>query len=131
MAIAPRNNDRFAATGMKSVADDGLTRLIVGIMKSFRRRRGWSSGAGTPHRPGRWPANGDARWRDDETYFRFNFRMLRNTAVVNLFDGCALSVPCHVPGTAPVGLMIAGTQNDRKFLAIGLAVEGVVRKLHG
>jgi aspartyl-tRNA(Asn)/glutamyl-tRNA(Gln) amidotransferase subunit A len=70
--------------------------------------------------------------KDDETYFRFNFRMLRNTAVVNLFDGCALSVPCHVPGTAPVGLMIAGTQNtDRKILAIGLAVEGVVRKLHG
>ena len=46
MAIAPRNNDRFAATGMKSVADDGLTRLIVGIMKSFRRRRGPSLGAG-------------------------------------------------------------------------------------
>jgi len=70
--------------------------------------------------------------KDDESYFRFNFRMLRNTAVVNLFDGCALSVPCHVPGTAPVGLMIAGTQNtDRKILAIGLAVEGVVRKLHG
>jgi aspartyl-tRNA(Asn)/glutamyl-tRNA(Gln) amidotransferase subunit A len=70
--------------------------------------------------------------KDDETYFRLNFRMLRNTAVVNLFDGCALSVPCHLPGTAPVGLMIAGTQNtDRKILAIGLAVEGVVRKLHG
>jgi len=37
--------------------------------------------------------------------------MLRNPAIVNLFDGCALSVPCHVPGTAPVGMMIAGTQN--------------------
>ena len=54
--------------------------------------------------------------KDDETYFRLNFRMLRNTAVVNLFDGCALSVPCHLPGTAPVGLMIAGTQNtDHKI----------------
>ena len=70
--------------------------------------------------------------KDDETYFRLNFRMLRNTAVVNLFDGCALSVPCHLPGTAPVGLMIAGTQNtDHKILAIGLAVEGAVRKLPG
>ena len=70
--------------------------------------------------------------KDDETYFRLNFRMLRNTVVVNLFDGCALSVPCHLPGTAPVGLMIAGTQNtDRKILAIGLAVEGAVRKLPG
>jgi aspartyl-tRNA(Asn)/glutamyl-tRNA(Gln) amidotransferase subunit A len=65
--------------------------------------------------------------RDDDSYFRFNRRMLRNTAVVNLFDGCALSVPCHPPGTAPVGLTIAGTQNtDRGILSIGLAVEAVL-----
>jgi aspartyl-tRNA(Asn)/glutamyl-tRNA(Gln) amidotransferase subunit A len=65
--------------------------------------------------------------KDDESYFRFNGRMVRNTSIVNLFDGCALSVPCHEPGTAPVGIMIAGTQNtDRKILAIGLAVEEVV-----
>jgi aspartyl-tRNA(Asn)/glutamyl-tRNA(Gln) amidotransferase subunit A len=70
--------------------------------------------------------------KDDETYARLNLRMLRNTAVVNLFDGCALSIPCHVPGTAPVGMMIAGTQGtDRRILAVGLAVEGVVGKLHG
>lgn len=61
---------------------------------------------------------------DDDTYFRLNGRMLRNASVVNLFDGCALTVPCHEPGNAPVGLMIAGTQNtDRRILAIGLAVE--------
>jgi len=65
--------------------------------------------------------------KDDRTYFRLNGRMLRNTSIVNLFDGCALSVPCHEPGSAPVGLMIAGRQNtDRKILAIGLAVETVV-----
>ena len=67
--------------------------------------------------------------RDDESYFRWNSRMLRNTSIVNAFDGCALSVPCHDPGSAPVGLMIAGTQDtDRKILAIGLAVERIVRK---
>ncbi|HEX3100648.1 MAG TPA: amidase, partial [Pyrinomonadaceae bacterium] len=67
--------------------------------------------------------------KDDESYFRFNGRMLRNPSVVNLFDGCALSIPCHDPGSAPVGMMIAGTQNtDRKILAIGLAVEKVVWK---
>ncbi len=65
--------------------------------------------------------------KDDESYFRFNGRMLRNPSIVNLFDGCALSVPCHDPGSAPVGFMIAGTQNtDRKILAIGLAVEEVI-----
>jgi aspartyl-tRNA(Asn)/glutamyl-tRNA(Gln) amidotransferase subunit A len=67
--------------------------------------------------------------KDDETYARLNLRMLRNPAIVNLFDGCALSVPCHEPGTAPVGMMIAGTQNtDRKILEVGLAVEEVVSK---
>ena len=70
--------------------------------------------------------------KDDESYSRLNGRMLRNPAVVNLFDGCALSVPCHDPGSAPVGLMIAGVQNtDRKILAIGLAVEAVVSKRGG
>jgi aspartyl-tRNA(Asn)/glutamyl-tRNA(Gln) amidotransferase subunit A len=69
--------------------------------------------------------------KDDEAYTRLNLRMLRNTAVVNLFDGCALSIPCHVPGTAPVGMMIAGTQgSDRKILAIGLAVEDIIRRAH-
>src|SRR5258708_3578453 len=67
--------------------------------------------------------------KDDESYFRLNNRMLRNPSIVNLFDGCALSIPCHEPGTAPVGMMVAGTQNtDRKILAIGLAMEGVVSK---
>ena len=65
--------------------------------------------------------------KDDKSYFRFNGRMLRNASVVNLFDGCALSVPCHDLGAAPVGLMIAGIRNsDRTLLAIGLAVEAVV-----
>jgi aspartyl-tRNA(Asn)/glutamyl-tRNA(Gln) amidotransferase subunit A len=67
--------------------------------------------------------------KDDESYFRFNGRMLRNASIVNLFDGCALTVPCHDPGSAPVGMMIAGTQNtDRRILAIGLAVEQVVAR---
>ena len=60
----------------------------------------------------------------DESYFRFNGRMLRNPALVNLFDGCALSIPCHRPGEAPVGLMIAGIAGqDRHVLALGLAIE--------
>lgn len=64
---------------------------------------------------------------DDESYFRINGRMLRNPSIVNLFDGCALSIPCQPPGSAPVGLMVAGTQNtDRRILAIGLAVERAV-----
>jgi len=69
--------------------------------------------------------------KDDDSYLRWNGRMLRNTSIVNAFDGCALSIPCQDPGSAPVGLMIAGTQDtDQRILAIGLAVEEVVRKAH-
>jgi aspartyl-tRNA(Asn)/glutamyl-tRNA(Gln) amidotransferase subunit A len=60
----------------------------------------------------------------DDSYFRFNGRMLRNPALVNLFDGCALSIPIHRQGEAPVGLMIAGTPGqDSHVLAVGLAAE--------
>jgi len=65
--------------------------------------------------------------KDDETYYKINARMLRNPSAVNIFDGCALSVPCHEAGAAPVGLMVAGTQNqDQHILAVGQAIETVV-----
>ena len=67
------------------------------------------------------------RSKDDETYYRINARMLRNPSAVNIFDGCALSVPCHESGTAPVGLMVAGTQNqDQHILAVAQVIEAVV-----
>ena len=63
----------------------------------------------------------------DEAYYRFNGRMLRNPSAVNSFDGCALSVPCHEAGRAPVGLMIAGCAGtDAHILAVGSAIEPVV-----
>jgi aspartyl-tRNA(Asn)/glutamyl-tRNA(Gln) amidotransferase subunit A len=63
----------------------------------------------------------------DESYLRFNSRMLRNPSLVNLFDGCALSIPCQAPGEAPVGLMISGTrEQDTRVLSIGLAVESAL-----
>jgi aspartyl-tRNA(Asn)/glutamyl-tRNA(Gln) amidotransferase subunit A len=65
--------------------------------------------------------------KDDKTYFRINARMLRNASLVNLFDGCALSVPCHEPDNAPVGLMIAGIRNsDRHILSFGEAIAKLV-----
>jgi aspartyl-tRNA(Asn)/glutamyl-tRNA(Gln) amidotransferase subunit A len=61
---------------------------------------------------------------DDGLYGAANVLILRNPTLINFLDGCALSVPCHAPGTAPVGLMIAGAGGtDRRILAIGLAVE--------
>lgn len=65
---------------------------------------------------------------NDEAYFAANGMILRNPALINFLDGCALSLPCHVAGEAPVGLMLAGVGGqDRKILEIGLAVEALLR----
>jgi aspartyl-tRNA(Asn)/glutamyl-tRNA(Gln) amidotransferase subunit A len=59
----------------------------------------------------------------DEDYFRWNSRILRNVGLVNFFDGCAVSLPCHTPGNAPVGLSVCGTaMRDRYTLAVAAAI---------
>jgi len=61
---------------------------------------------------------------DDALYHATNGMMLRNTALINQIDGCALSLPCHREGEAPVGLMIAGVaMQDDQLLSIGLSAE--------
>lgn len=42
----------------------------------------------------------------DDAFFRVNGLLLRNTSVVNMLDGCAISIPCHEPDELPAGLMI-------------------------
>lgn len=65
---------------------------------------------------------------DDEAYMRANVRMLRNTAPVNVLDGCALTLPISPPGQAPVGLMVSGAPGaDRRVLSVGLALEAICR----
>lgn len=65
----------------------------------------------------------------DEDYRRWNGRILRNARLINFFDGCAATLPCHAPGEAPVGLMVCGAaMTDRHVLAAAQAVEGVLRK---
>jgi Asp-tRNA(Asn)/Glu-tRNA(Gln) amidotransferase A subunit family amidase len=60
----------------------------------------------------------------DEAFFRTNALLLRNTSVVNMLDGCALSLPCHAPGELPVGLMVwHGALHDDTILNVSLQVE--------
>ena len=59
---------------------------------------------------------------------RENPRILRNTAWVNMMDGCALTLPCHKAGEAPVGLQLVGRHGgDHALLSLGAAFEAVLR----
>ncbi|MDE2451739.1 MAG: amidase [Gammaproteobacteria bacterium] len=63
----------------------------------------------------------------DEAYLRTNSLTLRNTSVANFLDRCAISVPCHAAGTAPVGLMLMGAHgSDRRVLSAAAAIEALV-----
>lgn len=60
----------------------------------------------------------------DDLYGSTNLLMLRNPTFINFLGGCALSLPCHRAGDAPVGLMLAGPRgHDQQVLALGFAVE--------
>ena len=61
---------------------------------------------------------------DDIEFFRINGLLLRNTSVVNMLDGCAISLPCHAPGQLPVGLMLwHSALQDDAVLDVALQVE--------
>ena len=65
--------------------------------------------------------------RDDE-FFRVNALLLRNTSVVNMLDGCAISIACHAPDELPVGLMIwQGAMYDDTVLNIALQAEDLLQ----
>ena len=65
----------------------------------------------------------------DDAFFRVNALLLRNPSIVNMLDGCALSLPCHAPGELPVGLMVwHAALHDDAVLAISLQTEQVLQK---
>jgi Asp-tRNA(Asn)/Glu-tRNA(Gln) amidotransferase A subunit family amidase len=64
---------------------------------------------------------------DDAAFFATNALLLRNPSIVNLLDGCALSIPCHAADELPVGLMVwSGALHDDAVLDAGLAIEAAL-----
>ena len=60
----------------------------------------------------------------DDAFFRLNALLLRNTSVVNMLDGCAISLPCHLADELPVGMMVwAGAMRDDPVLNIAFQIE--------
>ena len=62
----------------------------------------------------------------DEAYHETNMLMLRNCSFGNFLDRCAVSLPVHEMGSAPVGLMVMGeTLGDTKTLEVAAGIEAV------
>jgi aspartyl-tRNA(Asn)/glutamyl-tRNA(Gln) amidotransferase subunit A len=64
-----------------------------------------------------------------EDYTRINGQALRNSYVGNVFDRCSISLPCHEPDAAPVGLMLIGEHGgDAALFSAAQAIESTLAK---
>jgi aspartyl-tRNA(Asn)/glutamyl-tRNA(Gln) amidotransferase subunit A len=65
---------------------------------------------------------------DDKAFNEANARALRNCTLINMIDGCAISLPCHREGQVPVGLMLAAPGGaDRRIFELAAGMEGIIR----
>ena len=65
----------------------------------------------------------------DTEFFRVNSLLLLNPSVINMLDGCAVSIPCQAPGDAPVGLMLwQASLHDDTVLAIAAQAERALQQ---
>jgi amidase/aspartyl-tRNA(Asn)/glutamyl-tRNA(Gln) amidotransferase subunit A len=67
----------------------------------------------------------------DDEFFRINALLLRNPSVINLLDGCSISLPCQAAGDWPVGLMLSAPHGqDDHLLDLALAIEAALARAH-
>jgi len=65
---------------------------------------------------------------DDQAFTTQNVRALRNCTLINVLDGCAISLPAHREGEVPVGLMLAAAGgSDRRIFELAAGMENVIR----
>src|SRR5450631_3315413 len=65
---------------------------------------------------------------DDKAFTRENLLALLNCTLINMIDGCAISLPCHRDGEVPVGLMLAASGgSDRRIFELAAAMEAAIR----
>lgn len=69
-----------------------------------------------------------AEMDDDKVFAKKNLMALRNCTLINMIDGCAISLPISRKDEAPVGLMLAAAGgSDRKIFELAAGVEAIMR----
>jgi len=75
-----------------------------------------------------WVAPRIADLATDDGFFHANSLALRNPSIINLLDGCAISIPNHADDEPPTGLMLACRGGlDAQLFRCAAAAESVVR----
>ena len=65
---------------------------------------------------------------DDKAFTAANQLALRNCALINMIDGCAISLPAQREGEVPVGLMLAASGgSDRRIFELAAGIETAIR----
>ena len=65
---------------------------------------------------------------DDKAFTAANLRALRNCTLINMIDGCAISLPAEREGEVPVGLMLAASGgSDRRIFELAAGIEVAIR----
>ena len=68
-----------------------------------------------------------AEFEKDADFTRLNLLILRNPSVINMLDGCSISVPMTHAPEPPAGLMLsAPTGRDKTLFSAAAAVEKVL-----
>jgi aspartyl-tRNA(Asn)/glutamyl-tRNA(Gln) amidotransferase subunit A len=65
---------------------------------------------------------------EDKAFTTQNVRALRNPSLINMIDGCSISLPAQREGEVPVGLMLAAAGgSDRRIFELAAGMEGTIR----
>jgi aspartyl-tRNA(Asn)/glutamyl-tRNA(Gln) amidotransferase subunit A len=64
---------------------------------------------------------------DDHAFTKANLLSLRNCTLINMIDGCSISLPCHRDGEAPVGFMLSAAGGaDHRIFELAAGVEAAI-----
>jgi aspartyl-tRNA(Asn)/glutamyl-tRNA(Gln) amidotransferase subunit A len=116
---------RIERGGEVSAADYiQMLRDCAGLVRAMDVRLSYVDALVLPTTPIVAPAIAEVS--NSDIFFAKNILVLRNTALANFFDLCAISLPLPSAGGLPVGLMLfARNGEDRKLFRIAAAVERV------